>query len=84
MLPTVRSIGGDLNARPEDTMPAAIARRHPDVWEAAGGMHDPDPDPGWTFPSDEPVARIDYLFAGRAVRPLRAWTAGGTASDHLW
>jgi endonuclease/exonuclease/phosphatase family metal-dependent hydrolase len=72
-------VGGDLNAHPEDTMPTAIARRYPDAWEGA-----PDgPDRGMTFPSDEPVARIDYLFAGLALRPLRAWTAGGTVSDHL-
>ena len=72
-------VGGDLNAHPEDTMPAAIARRYPDAWEAAReGRED-----GNTFPSDQPVARIDYLFAGPALRPLRAWTAGGTVSDHL-
>ena len=72
-------IGSDLNAHPEDTMPAEIARRYPDAWEGArdGQGH------GNTFPSDEPVARIDYLFAGPPIRPLRAWTAGGTVSDHL-
>jgi endonuclease/exonuclease/phosphatase family metal-dependent hydrolase len=72
-------VGGDLNAHPEDTMPAAIARRYPDAWEATRD----DQERGNTFPSDEPVARIDYLFAGPALRPLRAWTAGGTVSDHL-
>jgi endonuclease/exonuclease/phosphatase family metal-dependent hydrolase len=72
-------VGGDLNAHPEDTMPTAIAKRYPDAGEGA-----PDGrDRGMTFPSDDPVARIDYLFAGPAVRPLRAWTAGGTVSDHL-
>jgi endonuclease/exonuclease/phosphatase family metal-dependent hydrolase len=72
-------IGGDLNAHPDDTVPVAIARRYPDVWEGA-----PDgKEQGSTFPSDEPIARIDYLFAGPALRPLRAWTAGGTVSDHL-
>jgi endonuclease/exonuclease/phosphatase family metal-dependent hydrolase len=72
-------VGGDLNAHPDDTMPAAIARRYPDAWAGVrvGQGH------GNTFPSEEPVARIDYLFAGPAVQPLRAWTAGGTVSDHL-
>jgi endonuclease/exonuclease/phosphatase family metal-dependent hydrolase len=72
-------IGGDLNAHPEDTVPASIARRYPDAWEGVrdGREH------GNTFPSDEPVARIDYLFGGPALRPLRVWTAGGTVSDHL-
>jgi len=72
-------VGGDLNAHPEDTMPAAIARRYPDAWVGARDGREQ----GNTFPSDEPVARIDYLFAGPALRPLRAWTAGGTVSDHL-
>lgn len=72
-------VGGDLNAHPEDAVPIAIARRYPDAWERARDGEDP----GNTFPSDEPVARIDYLFAGSALRPLRAWTAGGTVSDHL-
>ena len=72
-------VGGDLNALPEDTMPVVIARRYPDAWESArDGLDD-----GSTFPSDGPVARIDYLFADPALRPLRAWTAGGTVSDHL-
>ena len=71
-------IGGDLNAHPDDTMPTAIARRYPDAWEATRD----DQEQGNTFPSDGPVARIDYLFAGLALRPLRAWTAGGTVSDH--
>ncbi len=38
---------------------------------------------GRTFPSSVPTARIDYLFAGSAFRPLRVWTSGGTVSDHL-
>lgn len=70
-------LGGDLNVRPEDPGPTAIRARATDCWEAVGdGV-------GLTFPSDAPTARIDYLFAGPAVRPLRAWTAGGTVSDHL-
>jgi endonuclease/exonuclease/phosphatase family metal-dependent hydrolase len=76
-------IGGDLNAHPEDTVPAAIARRYPDAWEGVRDGLEHGQDHGRTFPSDEPVARIDYLFAGPALRPLRAWTAGGTVSDHL-
>ena len=70
-------VGGDLNVLPEDPGPTAIRARATDCWEAAGEGD------GFTFPSDAPRARIDYLFAGPAVRPLRAWTAGATASDHL-
>jgi endonuclease/exonuclease/phosphatase family metal-dependent hydrolase len=70
-------IGGDLNALPGDPGPSALAGPATDCWEAVGEGG------GATFPSHDPRARIDYLFAGPAVRPLRAWTAGGTASDHL-
>ena len=70
-------IGGDLNASPDDAVPARIAEGYPDVWTRAGDGQ------GSTFPSHEPSARIDFLFASPAVEPLRAWTAGATVSDHL-
>jgi endonuclease/exonuclease/phosphatase family metal-dependent hydrolase len=70
-------LGGDLNVLPGEPGPSRLAGFATDCWEAAGEG------PGGTFPSDEPSARIDYLFAGPAARPLRAWTCGGTVSDHL-
>lgn len=70
-------IGGDLNALPGDPGPERIASRATDCWDAVGQGD------GHTFPSRSPRTRIDYLFAGPAVQPLRAWTAGGIASDHL-
>lgn len=70
-------VGGDLNALPGDPGPSSLAGLASDCWEAAGEGS------GATFPSNVPTARIDYLFTGPAFRPLRAWTAGGTASDHL-
>ncbi|HEX4941460.1 MAG TPA: endonuclease/exonuclease/phosphatase family protein [Actinomycetota bacterium] len=70
-------VGGDLNALQGDPGPSSLAALASDCWEAAGEGS------GATFDAHAPAARIDYLFAGRAFRPLRAWTAGGTASDHL-
>lgn len=70
-------IGADLNARPEEPGPGSLGERFIDVWTAVGEGD------GATFPSSAPTARIDYLFVSPAVRPLRAWTAGATASDHL-
>ncbi len=70
-------IGGDLNALPGDPAPRMLAARTTDCWHEVGEGD------GYTFPSHAPTARIDYLFAGPAVQPLRAWTAGGTVSDHL-
>ncbi len=72
-----RVLGGDLNTRPEDASPARIAASHPDVWTGVGEGG------GSTYPSSDATARIDYLFAGPRVQPLRAWTVGGTVSDHL-
>ena len=80
-------VGGDLNAHPAEVVPASIAARYPDAWERVRDGQDPGQDHGQdhgnTFPSDGPVARIDYLFTGPALQPLRAWTVGGTVSDHL-
>ncbi|HET6790931.1 MAG TPA: endonuclease/exonuclease/phosphatase family protein [Actinomycetota bacterium] len=70
-------VGGDLNALPGDPGPSSFAALASDCWAAASEGS------GATFPSHAPTARIDYLFAGRAFRPLRAWTVGGTVSDHL-
>lgn len=70
-------VGADLNALPGEPGPARLAAMATDCWEAVGEGS------GATFPSAEPTARIDYLFAGPAVRPLRAWIATGDASDHL-
>ena len=70
-------VGGDLNARPEDASPARIAASYPDAWTDVGEGG------GSTYPSSGATARIDYLFAGPDIQPLRAWTVGGTVSDHL-
>ena len=70
-------VGGDLNAHPDDASPARIAASYPDVWANVGEGG------GSTYPASEATARIDYLFAGPRVQPLRAWTVGGEVSDHL-
>ncbi len=70
-------LGGDMNALPSDPGPSAIRTRAMDCWKAVGEGD------GATFPAHAPIARIDHLFAGPAVQPRRAWTVGGTVSDHL-
>jgi endonuclease/exonuclease/phosphatase family metal-dependent hydrolase len=75
--PSTFVIGADLNALPEDPGPAAMSRWATDCWATVGEGT------GATFPAHEPTARIDYLFAGPTIRPLRAWTVTSTASDHL-
>jgi len=70
-------VGGDLNTQPGDASPARIAASYPDVWTGVGEGG------GSTYPSSNATARIDFLFAGPTIQSLRAWTAGGTVSDHL-
>jgi endonuclease/exonuclease/phosphatase family metal-dependent hydrolase len=70
-------LGADLNALPGDQGPRSLAEQLTDVWTGVGTGR------GATFPSHAPTSRIDYLFVGPAVQALRAWTAGGTVSDHL-
>jgi endonuclease/exonuclease/phosphatase family metal-dependent hydrolase len=70
-------IGGDLNAHPDDPAAAAIADRYPDLWAAVGEG------PGLTMPAERPTARIDAIFAGVTIRPLRVRTAAAHISDHL-
>jgi endonuclease/exonuclease/phosphatase family metal-dependent hydrolase len=70
-------IGGDLNAHPDDPSAAAIADAYPDVWAGVGEG------PGLTMPAELPTARIDAIFAGAAVPPLRARTVASHVSDHL-
>lgn len=71
------ALGADLNVRPGEPSHAVLSTSMTDAWDVAGDGE------GATFPSHAPTARIDYLFVGPGVRALRAWTAGGTASDHL-
>jgi endonuclease/exonuclease/phosphatase family metal-dependent hydrolase len=70
-------LGGDLNAHPWDPAFTALTKKFGDVWAIAGEGD------GLTMPAAGPTARIDYLFAGPTVQPLRVWTVATTASDHL-
>ena len=70
-------IGGDMNGHPSDPAVEALTERYDDAWRAAGEGE------GFTMPAELPTARIDFLFVGPVLRPLRAWTVPSTASDHV-
>jgi len=76
-------LGGDYNE--SHTSPAVrwITERYWDAW-AQGGDHEAS---GATFPSGDPTARIDYLFASEEFRVDGAWVlsddAAASSSDHL-
>lgn len=73
-------VGGDLNETPELRAATWIAERLWDAWLLGGDVA------GETFPSDDPTARIDYLFVSAGIRVERVIVPGGvdarSASDH--
>ena len=74
-------IGGDLNENPDRRAATWVADRFWDAWATAGTGK------GETFPSTDPTARIDYLFASehfdiKAAGVLRT-SETREASDHL-
>ena len=74
-------IGGDLNEGADGKAASWIADRFWDAWARSGSG------PGQTFPTGDPTARIDYLFASEQFAITRAAVLDtpGTrhASDHL-
>jgi endonuclease/exonuclease/phosphatase family metal-dependent hydrolase len=77
-------IGGDLNATPDQRAVRWLADRYWDVW-AAVAPHPGAEGSGGTFPSVDPTARIDYLFASAGLRVASAGVPAraAEASDHL-
>ena len=73
-------LGGDLNELPEGPAVQVISELLWDAWLLGSDVA------GETFPSEEPTARIDYLFVSEGVRVERALVPSGpkigTASDH--
>ena len=70
-------VGGDFNAEPG----SAVIRRMTDAgWTDAGGACGAGP--GFTFPSSEPVKRIDYLFLAPGLACSDAAVLETTTSDH--
>ncbi|NDL56826.1 endonuclease/exonuclease/phosphatase family protein [Phytoactinopolyspora mesophila] len=68
---------GDLNARPDAPEIAAILENLVDTWEDAG-LGD-----GYTYPSDGPDRRIDYVLRSDDVITRTAAVVATDASDHL-
>ncbi|HEV2130502.1 MAG TPA: endonuclease/exonuclease/phosphatase family protein [Longimicrobiaceae bacterium] len=70
-------VGGDFNAEPGSRVVEQMtAGGWRDAWATCGAG------PGFTFPADEPVKRIDYLFIPPSVRCDSAAVIDSHASDH--
>lgn len=77
--PGVLLIGGDFNARPEsEVIGRARGAGWRDSWAQCGSGG-----PGFTFPADSAVRRIDYLFLADAATCTEARVVGRGVSDHL-
>src|SRR5690625_801940 len=70
-------LAGDLNARPNAPELSPLFNRLEDMWAQK------EPDPGYTFPSDQPDRRIDYILHSGHFRVTDAFTVQTEASDHL-
>jgi len=66
---------GDMNAPPEREELAPLFGRLRDAWTGQSDL-------GFTYPSDAPVRRIDYVFVGGGLRAVSARVLNTTASDH--
>ena len=71
-------IGGDLNSTPESAVQQAVRdRRWRDAWTMCG-----DGGPGFTYPADSGIKRIDYLYLRAPLRCVNARVLPSQASDH--
>lgn len=66
---------GDLNANPDAPELQPLRERLHDTWQDAAG-------PGFTFPADKPVKRIDYVLASSHFQVRAASVPVTEASDH--
>lgn len=70
-------VGGDFNAEPESpVIKRMLAAGLRDVWAECGRGD------GFTYPSAQPVKRIDYLFVNAPLRCTRALVVQSETSDH--
>lgn len=73
--PTV--LTGDMNALPDSVEYARLSDSFSDIWPLVGEGD------GFTFDSDAPQGRIDYVFTANGVRARAATVLQTLASDHL-
>lgn len=75
--PLPQILAGDFNCPPHHPLSHALGRRLTNAFGSSGSG------PGWTFPADRPVVRIDHIYAGDGLQPVRAWVGPNVGSDHL-
>jgi endonuclease/exonuclease/phosphatase family metal-dependent hydrolase len=73
-------VAGDFNDEPAGNTFKLLLGGFEDVWSASRAKGN-----GLSYPADNPVKRIDYIFYRRSsgVRAKKAWVVNTLASDHL-
>jgi endonuclease/exonuclease/phosphatase (EEP) superfamily protein YafD len=75
--PLPQILAGDFNCPPHHPLSHALSKRLANAFSTTGSG------PGWTFPANRPIVRIDHIYAGDGLRPVRAWVGPNVGSDHL-
>lgn len=68
---------GDMNANPDAPELAPLFQTYQDAWDATNDS------PGYTFPADDPIKRIDDIFLTPGIQIDSAEVIETLASDHL-
>jgi vancomycin resistance protein VanJ len=69
-------IAGDFNTVPHGRVHRMLRKYLQDCFAETGRGF------GFTMPASFPLRRLDYVYAGRGLKPLRTWVASSIASDH--
>lgn len=69
-------LGGDFNNPPRHALSRKLGQRMEDAWLARGFG------PGWTYPKQVPLTRIDHLYSSRPFRAVRCEVGPDFGSDH--
>ena len=70
-------LAGDMNASPNAPELSPLFSRFKDAWSTT------NPEPGYTFPADNPINRIDYILTSPQINVKQANVLSTLASDHL-
>ena len=70
-------LAGDMNASPNAPELSPLFSRFKDAWSTT------NPEPGYTFPADNPINRIDYILTSPQINVKQTNVLSTLASDHL-
>ena len=69
-------LGGDFNNPPRNCLSRNLSDQLEDAFSSRGFG------PGWTYPSQRPMVRIDHLFSNKSIIPIHAEVGPSFGSDH--